>query len=345
MKWWLLSLSLLLAFQVRAANPETALDQEFEDDSEYGQQDTAEEEVLDDEEPVQEVLQREEPKKEMQKTVQEIQKPKPLPTPLKVDDNRVVVEREPEPTPSARKYPQIQAGTVNVGGGEKTVKIQHPNVAKGLIKIKKDGSYQYKVQLREKSQSTTVSFASFTSPRITNSSAASPITYSSMYGGSPFGVTASYEWLPFRSFGALGVYLETGFSMSRGRGLLADGEKAEETYSLYIIPITAFLKYRFEFMRRQWFVPYVLGGGTYYGLAEVRDDGSQPTYAGSPAIGGGGGIHFNVSRFDPEGAFRLDREWGIADMWLTVELRVMQGMKPSIDFTNTTLMAGLTLDY
>lgn len=54
---------------------------------------------------------------------------------------------------------------------------------------------------------------------------------------------ASYEWMPFRRFGSLGLYLESGFSVSRGRGQLADGQKAEEAYSLYIVPMTAFLKY------------------------------------------------------------------------------------------------------
>lgn len=269
------------------------------------------------------------------------------PKPAVVDDNRVTPKKEiplSQPIRATKPTAKIQSGTVNVGGGEKTIKVQHPNAAKGLIKIKKDGTYQYKVKLREKSQSTTIGLATFTSPKITNSKANTPITFSSMYGGSPMAFVASYEWMPFRGYGALGLYLESGFSVSRGRGQLADGGVAEESYSLYIIPVTAFLKYRFEYMRRQWVVPYIMGGGTYYGLVEARDDGQQ-TQAASSAVGGGGGFHINLSRMDPEGAYRLDREWGIADMWLTFEMRVMQGLKPQIDFTNATVQAGITLDY
>lgn len=238
----------------------------------------------------------------------------------------------------------IPSGTVNEGGGEKTIKINHPNAAKGLIKIKKDGSYQYKVPLREKSQSTSINFSSISRPVIRNAAVSTPTTYASMYGNSLFSLTVNYEWMPFRKFGALGLVFEGGIGVSNGRGVFSDGYRAEEKYTLYTFPLGAFLKYRFEYVRRQWVVPYIMGGGTYYALAESRDDGKVLT-AGAAAVGGGGGLQINVSRFDPESAFRLDREWGIADMWLNLELRALQGLKQSIDFTNVTVQAGITVDY
>lgn len=235
-----------------------------------------------------------------------------------------------------------QVGTVNVGGGEKTIKVIHPNAAKGLLRIKKDGSYQYKVPLKEKSQSSTFGLTSFTSPRIRNAQVST--TYANMYGGDPVGFMFNYEWMPFRRFGMLGLVVESGLSTAVGRGKFADGSQANESYYLLMIPLGAFIKYRFEYMKRQWVVPYVLGGGIYYGLIEKRDD-DKIINAGAMAIGGGGGLQLNLSRLDPEGLYRLDREWGIADLWLTFEMRVMQGLKPEMDFTNTTLLGGITMDF
>jgi hypothetical protein len=260
---------------------------------------------------------------------------KPLPKPV----------AEPRQPPTAPPYhrPMIQAGTVNVGGGEKIIKVPHPNSAKGLIRINKDGSYQYRIKVKEKSQATTFNMAAITSPTISNILTPA-VTYNSMYGTNLYGLVINYEWMPFRKLGTFGMIFESGISSARGRGRLEDGNPAEETFNLFVIPMTAMLKYRFEYFKRQWFVPYILGVGTYYGLLELRDD-NQRTLAGSAAVGGGGGIHFNVTRWDPEGAFRLDTEWGITDMWLTLELRVMKGLKPEIDFTSTTLQAGITVDY
>ena len=105
------------------------------------------------------------------------------------------------------------------------------------------------------------------------------------------------------------------------------------------------LKYRFEYVRKQWFVPYIEGGMTYYGLLELRSDNAQTNIAGSPAAGGGGGIAINISRGDSASIFGLDREYGISDMWLNLEARAMQGLKSSLDFTNTTINLGVTVDY
>ncbi len=230
------------------------------------------------------------------------------------------------------------------------VRVQHPRAADGLIRINKDGSYQYKTKIADKSQSGSFKLGSMTPPKITTD--AESINYESMYGTSDlFAVDFDYEWQPFRKFGALGLKVGGGFATASAKGYFANQERAdgrtrsEESYNLYVIPLSVFLEYRFEYFRRQWVVPYVIGGGTYYGLAEVRDDGQSPHFSGAPAIGGGGGLMFSISRLDSAGAFTLSEEYGIADMWFVIEARAMQGLSDDIDFTNQTISAGITVDF
>ena len=231
-----------------------------------------------------------------------------------------------------------------------SLRVHHPDAAKGLIRINKDGTYQYKVKLGEKSQAASVRFTSISPPKI--SGAYANVSYNSMYGTSNLtGVLFDYEWQPFTKFGRFGLDFGTGFSTVTGKGTFKTSNsartetQAEESYTLYVIPLSAFLVYRFEYIRRQWIVPFINGGATYYGLAETRDDGKGPNFAGGPAVGGGGGLHFSISAMDPEKGFTLSREYGIADMWLTLEARVMQGLSSDTDFTNQSINAGITVDY
>lgn len=233
-----------------------------------------------------------------------------------------------------------------------SLKVQHPNAAKGLLRINKDGSYQYRTGVRPKSKSSALRLGTMTPPKISGgSSAAGTLTYNSMYGtGNIFSMTFEYEWQPFTDFGRLGLNVGSGFATAKANGFFknargSDSPKAQEVYNLYMIPVSAFLVYRFEYARRQWIVPYINGGATMYGLVEARDDGKTPGFAGAAAVGGGGGLLFSITAWDAQGAFTLDHEYGIADMYFSLEARVMQGLDRSIDFTTQTINGGITVDF
>lgn len=234
-----------------------------------------------------------------------------------------------------------------------SVKVQHPNAAKGLLRINKDGSYQYRTGMRAKSKSSSLRLGTMTPPKIYGgSSAAGTVTYDTMYGKSNvFSLVFEYEWQPFTSFGRLGLNMGTGFATARGNGYFkndrgaGNSTQAQEVYNLYMLPVSAFLNYRFEYARRQWIVPYINGGATMYGLIEARDDGKTPNVAGAAAVGGGGGVLFSITAWDAQGAFTLDREYGIADMYFSLEARVMQGLSKNIDFTTQTINGGITVDF
>jgi hypothetical protein len=252
--------------------------------------------------------------------------------------------RFPQPQPTFKLPPGPKQGG--------TVRIEHPRSAEGLIRINKDGSYQYKTALKEKSKSSSLRLGMMSPPQINGGYDNATITWESMYGsGSIFALNFDYEWQPFRSFGTLGIRVGTGFATATADGYFknqsrADGRtRSQEKYNIFIVPASAFLTYRFEFVRRQWVVPYVLGGATYYGMAELRNDNKTPSFAGAPAAGGGGGLLLNVSRLDSHNAFTLSEEYGIADMWLTIEAVAMQGLDEEIDFTNQEVRAGIQVDF
>ena len=251
----------------------------------------------------------------------------------------IAIDAGPEGDASANGGFRKPVGPLQGG----VVEVPHPNAAKGLLRINKDGSYQYKTELHEKSQAVSVLIGAMSPPDISGNAG---ITYKSMYGaGNLYGLNVDYEWDPFKSFGTLGVQLGVGFASGHGNGRLATGENARESYNLYLVPLSAFAIYRFEYVRRQWIVPFVNGGFTYYGMAEKRDDDQPMKFAGAEGVGGGGGLHFSISRIDPAGAFTLDREYGVADMWFTVEARVTKGLDADVDFTGETISAGITVDF
>lgn len=230
-----------------------------------------------------------------------------------------------------------------------TLRVEHPDAEKGLLKIEPDGSYRYKTDEKAKTQAVSVRVANMSTPTVTNSTGTA--TFDSMYGSNDLvGGLIDYQWMPFRQFGSLGLNIETGFFSTTGKGFFkskrTDGtNRAEESYSLYIIPASIFLNYRFEYWNGQLFVPFVYGGGTYYGLVESRDDGKTPKTAGTSAFGGGGGLLISLSRLDTIAKFTMSSEYGVTDMWLVIEGRAMQGVYEDLDFTNHFINVGVVIDF
>ena len=249
--------------------------------------------------------------------------------------------------------PQFEKPAGPKRGG--SLRVPHPNAGKGLIRINKDGTYQYKTSSLPKSQSGSVRVGQMTPPKVSGgSSSAGNLTYETVYGNKNIlAVSFDYEWQAFRSFGRLGVNLGSGFATAQGKGSFKSTRsvngvnvtEAKETYNLYMVPLSAFLTYRFEYTKRQWVVPFINAGATYYTLFEARDDGKSPNIAGAAAVGGGGGLHFSISALDSANAFILNQEYGISDLYFTLEARVMQGLSQEIDFSTQTINGGITVDF
>lgn len=226
--------------------------------------------------------------------------------------------------------------------------IEHPLAAKGLMAITKDGSYIYRTQDNSTHKHTgAVRFGMMDPPKIT---AADGTTYEAMYseGQQPV-FFFDYEWKPFQKWGILGVQLSVGALYSTGNGRFADPGMGhltpKEQYTFLASPLSVGLIYRLEWMRRQWVAPYVAGGGTYVGVVEFRDDGKTPSLVGTPGAYAGAGMMFNISALNRETAFTLRSEYGISNLWVSVDYRYMNTFSEDVDFTSNIMGAGIVVDY
>lgn len=230
--------------------------------------------------------------------------------------------------------------------------IEHPQAAKGLMAITKDGSYIYRTKQAESSgQSGAFRVAMMDSPKII--SADGSTNYETMYEGPQQPIFMfDYEWQPFSgAYGKLGVQAGLGVMYATGNGHFVtddaawNGKEAKEEYTFLAIPLSVGLIYRLEWMHRQWVAPYVAGGATYVPVAEIRDDGATPSMVGTPGVYGAGGMLFNISAIDRETGFTLNNEYGIRNLWVSVDYRYLKTFTEDLDFSSSIIGAGIVVDY
>ncbi|WP_246845282.1 hypothetical protein [Bdellovibrio sp. NC01] len=232
--------------------------------------------------------------------------------------------------------------------------IHHPQAAKGLLMIEKDGSYIYRTREDHKfSQTGTIRVGMMDAPKITSADGAT--NFETMYKGPPVPVVMfDYEWQPFTSFGRLGIQGGLGVIVAQGNGRFAcdpaqcgtmNGTEAKEKYTFVAVPLNLGVIYRLEWADRQLFAPYISGGGTYIPVAEFRDDDKSPNAVGTPGVYGAGGLMINLSRIDRETAFTLKNEYGIANLWLTAEYRYLKTFNEELDFSSSIVTLGVGVDY
>ncbi len=266
--------------------------------------------------------------------------------------NDVKVNDNVSTNSAAGKAPEVQI----VRDGQK--QIQHPNASKGLYLIDRTtGNYYYKTKVESKKDTAlSLRFGAYDTPDISSTVNGTKINFTDVYPSDLIMFMADYEWQPLKSFGKLGVQIGTGILIAQGNGFLTSPSSlptgctaapcpAKEEYTFLAIPLNLGVVYRFEYMDRQWFAPFVAGGGTYYGLAEIRDDGNDNKFIGSPAAYGAAGAMLNISAIDKETGFTFDREYGISNLWLTLEYRVVKSLNEDLDMSSNTFSAGVTLDY
>lgn len=224
--------------------------------------------------------------------------------------------------------------------------IKHPWAEKGLSKIYSDGTYYFKPKKTEKhTQTFSFKLGVVQPPDII--SADQTTTFSSMYKGA--GLTQAnfeYEWYPFTKYGKLGLLGAVGFFYAQGNGRFkSNNQEAREEYTFIALPLSVGLTYRLEWLSRQWVAPYIGGGVSYYGLFEHRDDNKTNNFVGTPASYGVAGAMLNITAFDPASAFEIDSEYGIKNMWLNVEYKVVQSFSEDLNLSTNNIYFGFAVDY
>jgi hypothetical protein len=230
---------------------------------------------------------------------------------------------------------------------QESVMEPHPASTRGLVKIHEDGKFQYDIKSLPKSKVMSFHVQVMRPPVVNNTS--NNVTYETMYGErNPTVIGGRFGWIPFKGkAGMVSFDVETGISISKGNGVLADGQNSpsQETYTLYMVPVGMALTYRFEYFSRQLIVPYLRGGATAWILGELRDDSRSPKFVTTYSAGGGGGLLISLSRLDPQSIVELGRDYGISDFWLNLEFTVAKGLRANRDFSSATFGAGIFVDY
>lgn len=239
-----------------------------------------------------------------------------------------------------------------------SVQIQHPGAADGLIRIKEDGTYVYATEREFKKQSGHFYFGYAKQPEISidieivdvngnGTDVYNTYTFDDFYGGaSNLIIGYDYEWYPFSKYGRLGVQVGGSLMYAEGHGILvATQTPSIEKYHFLTLPVNVGLIYRFEWVDKQLLVPYVSGGGVVLALMESRNDGSTPKFTGGLGFYGSGGLMLNLGRIDEETGFSLESEYGISNMWLTAELRIIEVPSEAFRFSNQMINAGLSFDF
>lgn len=230
--------------------------------------------------------------------------------------------------------------------------IEHPNAKKGLYLIDSKNVYHYKTTLiTQKQKSIMLTVGAVPIPNLTFTlSNGEVFDFADMYGDSAITqVTLNYEWKLFKGMKQLFGQAGFGFYSANGSGYFysknKDNPQPREKYTFYGLPMNLGLSYRFQYSDHPWFTPYIAGGGIYYVMAEIRDDGRRNSYVGTPAGYASGGLLINLTAWSRELQFRMDREYGINNLWLVAEIKAVQASSEDLDITSQSANFGFSVDY
>lgn len=262
-------------------------------------------------------------------------------------ENSVVEEMpiEDEPVVAAPVYKEPQVVRKSARGGVQY--IHHPQAAKGLLRIEKDGTYVYKTS-ESKGFSSTGSFhiGVMDSPRI--EAANDVTTFKKMYTEGPVPVIGfDFEWKALKFLGPIRAQAGFGVIMATGNGRFVQDTAniPKEEYTFLALPISIGGLYRLQWKDYQAIAPFVTAGGIYYPVIEFRDDGAEPNAVGTPGVYGSGGLLLNVGSLDNETKFTLNTEYGIKNLWVALEYRQIQTFSEDLDFSSGLINVGITVDY
>ncbi len=242
-----------------------------------------------------------------------------------------------------------------------TRKVPHPGAKEGLVKIKKDGTYIYDVKTELKNEASHIRFGQASHPEISivvqstdnngNVIGQNTLFFEDFYkDASNLIVSYDYEWFPWYEKNMLGLQLGIGAMFANGQGRLTAAQGginpvAQEKYLFVTVPVSVGAVYRLQFGPEPWVVPYAAGGGTYVGLAEKREDKPQPNFTGGFGYYAAGGLLVNLNKFSGESAHELDAEYGIGNLWFSLEFKVVEVNSSSFTLQNRYVNGGISFDF
>ncbi len=225
--------------------------------------------------------------------------------------------------------------------------IQHPNAAKGLIKITKDKTYIYKVDRSDQKRAASLRFGVFDPLELQNPDTGSSFDDNYSETENPI-ILFDYEWQLWHSpIGKWGINAGTGFYIANGNGRFANPAETRsprEGFTFIAMPLTGGATYRMQLWDKQPLVPYASGGANLFGFSEVRDDGQGPKFGGALGAYAAAGVGLNMTHWNELSMIALDREYGINGVFLTLEFRKIIGFG-NFDFTSDVINGGMSVEF
>lgn len=228
--------------------------------------------------------------------------------------------------------------------GDLEVVPKKENYDKGLKSVLSDGSYLFESDESSQSGSFSLRAGMLPPPQITN---AEDFSYSEIYSDKSLGLLIfEYSW-EAQFLGKWGLTFGTGLGQTSTHGRFRSDptQEALERFTLYIMPNHLSLTYRMQFTRSPYLVPYFTGGVCNFAFIEKRDD--KPKFNGIFARGvqAAGGIKFNIGGLDQNASESLEAEYGINNVWLDLEYKVIKGAQSDRDISANMFNGGISFDF
>lgn len=162
-------------------------------------------------------------------------------------------------------------------------------------------------------------------------------------------------WM-FRALGARALYvgvgtleagLGVGYFQDTGKGRLADGTAAAESTALHVLPVSASVTYRFDYLADRYRVPLMFYGRAsleryHWWVSNESDTSKESGATNGYSFTGGVGLLLDI--LDRGSARELDRETGINHTWLTFDVTKSKvddfGSSKSWDLSDEKLSLG-----
>ena len=233
---------------------------------------------------------------------------------------------------------------------ERLARLQQDEYFDELMHISQTGVHQYKVKASPLIGAIGLNIGVFPAPSI---DAGSGVRYEEIYKNSTnMAFFLNYEWKIFKEIGSLSLLPEIGFSWATGGGIFEPGSDAaergltpKEKHFLLVVPVSVGVMYRLQYWKNQMFTPFAIGGGSYFGLLEVRDDNQSFGIAATPALYFGGGIQFLLDSLSRSAVNVLDREFGINHIYIVAEVRRYIGLSNNLNFSGFVISGGIRVDF
>jgi len=272
---------------------------------------------------------------------------------LELDDSFSEMDDSFEPTDELEKLEPIKTNRFTENEPENKVPardgkyIYHPNQEKGLYKINKNDEYLYKYEKSKINgffhiKAGAYSFKNFPTENST-------LKFRDFYdSNTALTFLFEYDWAFFKNIQSLSLNFSGGLSYNRGRGKFRDTSidtPVQEKYTLWFIPMGVGLTYKFKMIDNQIFLPFVNASLNYNLLMEYREGFDAFEYLGVFGAHVAGGVSINLGWFQRLTALQLDQDFGINNVYLTLEGRQVFSFEEEYNLSGFVFIGGLSFEY